>query len=59
MVWSCRYFDWIFKGVSRMTELELLEAIYNDVHIIMVIVILDFCRRCLSAWRNNLKGGKR
>lgn len=42
-----------------MTELELLQAIYNDVHIIMVFVILNFCRHCLSAWRNNLKGGTR
>ena len=42
-----------------MTELDLLEAIYNDVHVIMVFVIVDFCRKCLSAWRNNLKGGIR
>ena len=42
-----------------MTELEYLSAIYHDVHIIMVIVIIGFCRRCLGAWRNNLKGGVR
>lgn len=39
-----------------MTEIELLQAIYNDVHIIMFVTILSFCRHCLSAWRNNFKG---
>lgn len=39
-----------------MTEIELLQAIYNDVHIIMFMSILTFCRHCLSAYRNNMKG---
>lgn len=42
-----------------MTELEILTQIAADVRIILVFVVLEFSRRCLSAWRNNLKGGSK
>ena len=42
-----------------MTELELLTQIAEDVRFILVVAVLDFSRRCLSAWRNNLKGGSK
>lgn len=34
-----------------------LDDIYNDVHIIMVIVLLSFCWSCMKSWRvHSLKG---
>ena len=34
-----------------------LDAIANDVHIIMFIVVFSFCRSCMKSWRtHSLKG---
>lgn len=34
-----------------------LDAIYNDVHIIMFIVLFSFCWSCMKSWRtHSLKG---
>lgn len=36
---------------------ETVTNIYNDVHIIMVFIILTFAMSCMRAWRrNSLKG---
>ena len=37
-----------------------LDDIYNDVHIIMVLVLLSFCWSCMKSWRiHSLKGVKK
>lgn len=42
-----------------MTEIELLTMIYNDVHIIMCFVILNFATACMRGWRKNVIKGVR
>ena len=45
--------------VQTVDALETLTNIYNDVHIIMVLVILTFAMSCMRAWRrNSLRGCK-
>lgn len=36
-----------------------LDAIANDVHIIMFIVLLSFCWSCMKSWRNHSLRGVR
>ena len=86
MAYYSMYFDWIFKGVSKMSSEEflenteimeesseenveavvevlaatqILEQIYNDVHIIMVFTIITFCMSCFRGWRRNSMKGVR
>ncbi len=45
------------EAVQTVDASETLTNIYNDVHIIMVFIILTFAMSCMRAWRrNSLKG---
>lgn len=45
--------------VDADPQLEVLGRIYDDVHLILVFVILTFCSACFRSWRvHSLKGGK-
>lgn len=45
------------EAVQIMDVSETVTNIYNDVHIIMVFIILTFAMSCMRAWRrNSLKG---
>lgn len=47
----------VTETVQEVDISETVTNIYNDVHIIMVIVILTFAMSCMRAWRkNSLKG---
>lgn len=47
----------VTEAVQTVDVSETLTNIYNDVHIIMVLVILTFAMSCMRAWRKNtLKG---
>ena len=47
----------VTEAVQAVDASETLTNIYNDVHIIMVFVILTFAMSCMRAWRkNSLKG---
>lgn len=45
------------EAVQIVDVSETVTNIYNDVHIIMVFIILTFAMSCVRAWRrNSLKG---
>ena len=45
------------EAVQIVDVSETITNIYNDVHIIMVFIILTFAMSCMRAWRrNSLKG---
>lgn len=45
------------EAVQIVDVSETVSNIYNDVHIIMVFIILTFAMSCMRAWRkNSLKG---
>lgn len=45
------------EAVQVVDVSETVTNIYNDVHIIMVFIILTFAMSCMRAWRrNSLKG---
>lgn len=45
------------EAVQIVDVSETVTNIYNDVHIIMVFIILTFAMSCIRAWRrNSLKG---
>lgn len=45
--------------VEVSSDTQILEQIYNDVHIIMVLALLTFVASCLRGWRKNtVKGAK-
>ncbi len=45
------------EAVQIVDVSETVTNIYNDVHIIMVFIILTFAMSCMRAWRrNSLKG---
>lgn len=45
------------EAVQIVDMSETVTNIYNDVHIIMVFIILTFAMSCMRAWRrNSLKG---
>ncbi len=47
----------VTEAVQTVDASETLTNIYNDVHIIMVLMILTFAMSCMRAWRrNSLKG---
>lgn len=47
----------VTEAVQTVDASETLTNIYNDVHIIMVLVILTFAMSCMRAWRKStLKG---
>lgn len=45
--------------VEVSADTQILEQIYNDVHIIMVLAILTFCMSCFRGWRRNSMKGVR
>lgn len=60
MGYYLRFGNCIFERIGEiMTELEILTMIYNDVHIIMVFVILNFATACMRGWRKNVVKGVR
>ena len=49
----------VTEAVQTVDASETLTNIYNDVHIIMVFVILTFAMSCMRSWRNvTLRGCK-
>ena len=47
----------VTEAVQTVDASDTLSNIYNDVHIIMVFVILTFAMSCMRAWRKStLKG---
>lgn len=45
------------EAVQVVDVSETVANIYNDVHVIMVFIILTFAMSCMRAWRrNSLKG---
>ena len=49
----------VTEAVQTVDSSETLTNIYNDVHIIMVLVILTFAMSCMRSWRNiTLRGCK-
>ena len=45
------------EAVQIVDVSETVTKIYNDVHVIMVFIILTFAMSCMRAWRrNSLKG---
>lgn len=49
----------VTEAVQAVDASETLTNIYNDVHIIMVLVILTFAMSCMRSWRNvTLRGCK-
>lgn len=48
------------SAVQAAEPLSRMEDIYNDVHIIMVLMLLSFCWSCMKSWRmHSLKGVKK
>lgn len=46
--------------VQTVDYTSKIDAISNDVHIIMVIVLFSFCWSCIKSWRtHSLKGVRR
>lgn len=46
--------------VQNVDYTSNLDAIANDVHIIMFIVLFSFCWSCMKSWRtHSLKGGRK
>ena len=49
----------VTEAVQTVDTSETLINIYNDVHVIMVLVILTFAMSCMRSWRNvTLRGCK-
>lgn len=49
----------VTEAVQTVDASETLTNIYNDVHVIMVLVILTFAMSCMRSWRNvTLRGCK-
>ena len=49
----------VTEAVLTVDASETLTNIYNDVHIIMVLMILTFAMSCMRSWRNvTLRGCK-
>lgn len=49
----------VTEAVQTVDSSEALTNIYNDVHIIMVLMILTFAMSCMRSWRNvTLRGCK-
>lgn len=49
----------VTETVQTVDASETLTNIYNDVHIIMVLMILTFAMSCMRSWRNvTLRGCK-
>ncbi len=49
----------VTEAVQTVDASETLTNIYNDVHIIMVLMILTFAMSCMRSWRNvTLRGCK-
>lgn len=49
----------VTEAVQTVDASETLMNIYNDVHVIMVLVILTFAMSCMRSWRNvTLRGCK-
>lgn len=49
----------VTEAVQTVDVSETLTNIYNDVHIIMVLMILTFAMSCMRSWRNvTLRGCK-
>lgn len=42
----------VTEAVQTVDASETLTNIYNDVHIIMVLMILTFAMSCMRSWRN-------
>lgn len=43
--------------VQTVDYTSKIDAIYNDVHVIMFIVLFSFCWSCMKSWRtHSLKG---
>ena len=42
----------VTEAVQTVDASETLTNIYNDVHIIMVFMILTFAMSCMRSWRN-------
>lgn len=49
----------VTEAVQMVDSSETLTNIYNDIHIIMVLMILTFAMSCMRSWRNvTLRGCK-
>lgn len=49
----------VTEAMQTVDASETLTNIYNDVHIIMVLMILTFAMSCMRSWRNvTLRGCK-
>ena len=49
----------VTEAVQTVDSSETLTNIYNDIHIIMVLMILTFAMSCMRSWRNvTLRGCK-
>lgn len=49
----------VTEAVQTVDASETLTNIYNDVHVIMVLMILTFAMSCMRSWRNiTLRGCK-
>ena len=49
----------VTEALQTVDSSETLTNIYNDVHIIMVLMILTFAMSCMRSWRNvTLRGCK-
>lgn len=49
----------VTEAVQTVDTSETLTNIYNDIHVIMVLVILTFSMSCMRSWRNvTLRGCK-
>lgn len=47
----------VVSGSSIVADSSSIDTIANDVHLILVFVILTFCTSCLRGWRKKaLKG---
>lgn len=42
----------VIEAVQTVDASETLTNIYNDVHIIVVLMILTFAMSCMRSWRN-------
>lgn len=49
----------VTEAIQAVDASETLTNIYNDVHIIMVLMLLTFAMSCMRSWRNvTLRGCK-
>ena len=49
----------VTEAIQTVDASETLTNIYNDVHVIMVLMILTFAMSCMRSWRNvTLRGCK-